>query len=200
MPSSLVDALRMVATIHPEWVAMALQAPSSARASTIATLLQEAAAHLSLAVEATTLREVAAAISTTVAMPHDNGERLQQKAYATPDAPLVVMLMLGQNCIPMHVQLWGQHLNPKQVCKLGQTSMLVQSRIYTSYSNQHDSYFSCLGKILVAPGHTHIVFDPGGNIFALRSHDVPRQSFYSKAPEPWPLPKSLMMSWPSKEH
>jgi hypothetical protein len=107
-------------------------------------------------------------------MPHENGERLQRKAYATPDAPLVVMLMLGQNCIPMHVQLWGQHLNPKQVCKLGQTSMLVQSLIYTSYSNQHDGSFSCLGKILVAPGHTHIVFDPGGNIFALRSHDVPR--------------------------
>jgi hypothetical protein len=63
MPSSLVDALRTVATIHPEWLAMALQAPSSARASTIATLLQEAVAHLSLAVEATTLREVAAAIS-----------------------------------------------------------------------------------------------------------------------------------------
>jgi hypothetical protein len=56
MPSSLVDVLRMVATIHPAWVAMTLQAPSSARASTIATLLQEAVAHLSLAVEATTLR------------------------------------------------------------------------------------------------------------------------------------------------
>jgi hypothetical protein len=183
MPSSLVDALRTVATIHPEWMAMALQAPSSARASMIATLLQEAAAHLSLAVEATTLREVAAAISTALAMPHENGERLQRKAYATPDAPLVVMLMLGQNCIPMHIQLLGQHLNPKQVCKLGQTSMLVQSRIYTSFSNQHDSSFSCLGKILVAPGHTYIVFDPGGNIFSLISHDVPRQSFYSKAPE-----------------
>jgi hypothetical protein len=73
MPSSLVDALRTVARIHPEWVAMALQAPSLARASMIATLLQEAATHSSLAVEATTLREVAAAISTTMAMPHDNG-------------------------------------------------------------------------------------------------------------------------------
>jgi hypothetical protein len=61
--SSLVDALRTVATIHPEWLAMALQAPSSARASTIATLLQEVVAQLSLAVVATTLREVAAAIS-----------------------------------------------------------------------------------------------------------------------------------------
>jgi hypothetical protein len=77
MPSSLVDALRTVATIHLAWVAMALQTPSSARACTIATLLQEAVARLTLTVEATMLREVAAAISIVVAMPHENGERLQ---------------------------------------------------------------------------------------------------------------------------
>jgi hypothetical protein len=77
MPSSLVDTLRTVATIHLVWVAMALQTPSSARACTIATLLQEAVARLTLTVEATMLREVAAAISIVVAMPHENGERLQ---------------------------------------------------------------------------------------------------------------------------
>ena len=44
--------------------------------------------------------------------------------------------------------------------------MLVQQHIY-SYSNEYDSAFGCLGKILVAPSLTHIVFDPGRNIFAL---------------------------------
>ena len=59
--------------------------------------------HLPSAVEAATLPEVSAAISTSVAMRHEDGEQPQRQAYAAPDAPLVVMLVLGPNRIPMHV-------------------------------------------------------------------------------------------------
>jgi hypothetical protein len=58
-------------------------------------------------VEPTTLWEVAAAISTAVAVRHEDGESLQQQAYAAHGAPLVAMLMLGQNHGPMHVQIWA---------------------------------------------------------------------------------------------
>ena len=111
--------------------------------------------HLHSAWEVAALWEVAAAISTAMAMCREDGERPQRQAYAAPDAPLLVMLVWGQNSIPMHVQLCGRQLDPKRVCKLGQTSTLVQLHIY-SYSPTQTNMTVLLAAwdvMWVDPGH-----------------------------------------------